>query len=81
MPREAVAATKVPLFLACAEFDPPRFQAEWLGLMQERFARHGNLPRAHFGTGHNHYSLALHLGTADRRLADEIVGFIEDCCR
>lgn len=81
MPREAVAATSLPLFLSCAEFDPPRFQAEFVGLMQERLARHGALPRAHFASGHNHYSMAMHLGTGDRRLADEIVAFVEDCCR
>jgi hypothetical protein len=33
MPREAVAGTALPLLLACAQFDPPRFQAEFLGLM------------------------------------------------
>lgn len=77
MPREAVAATELPLMIACAQFDPPRFQAEFLGLMAERFARHGRLPKAHFADGHNHYSIAMHLGTSDRRLADEIVNFVQ----
>lgn len=78
MPLEAVAGTTLPLFLACAEFDPPRFQAEFLGLMQDRLARHGAMPRAFIGSGHNHYSMAMHLGTADRRLTEEICAFVRD---
>lgn len=78
MPRAAVAATTLPLLLACAQFDPPRFQAEFLGLMTERLERHGAMPRAVTLSSHNHYTMAMHLGTADRRLADEIAGFVED---
>ena len=80
MPREAVAATTLPLFVGCAEYDPPRFQAEFLGLMAERLARHGAMPRGYIASGHNHYSMAMHLGTSDRRLADEIAGFVEAIC-
>lgn len=76
MPLEALAATGLPLFLASAEFDPPRFQAEFLSLMQERLARHDAMPRAMILSGHNHYSMPMHLGTADRRLADEICAFV-----
>lgn len=76
MPRKAVVETALPLLLACAEFDPPRFQAEWAGLLQARLDRHGCLPRTHYASGHNHYSMAMHLGTADRRLSDEILTFI-----
>lgn len=78
MPIEAVAATRLPLLVACAQYDPPRFQAEFLGLMQDRLARHGAMPRAVIMTGHNHYSMPMHLGTADRRLADEICAFVRD---
>lgn len=80
MPREAIAMTTLPLLLACAEFDPPRFQAEFVGLLQDRLTRHAALPRAHYANGHNHYSMAMHLGTSDRRLADEIIAFVKDCC-
>lgn len=80
MPREAVVATMLPLMVACAEYDPPRFQGEFTGLLQERLTRHGRLPRCHYATGHNHYSMAMHLGTSDRRLADEIAGFVRACC-
>jgi acetyl esterase/lipase len=78
MPLDAVATTGMPLLLACAELDPPRFQSEFLGLMQDRLARHGVMPRAHVASGHNHYSMAMHLGTSDTRLSDEIIQFVRE---
>jgi len=78
MPQEAVASIDLPLLVCCARFDPPRFQQEFLGLMADRLARHGAMPRAYIASGHNHYSMAMHLGTADRRLADEILQFVKD---
>ena len=80
MPLEAIAATKLPLMICCAQFDPPRFQAEFLALLQDRLARHGAMPRSYIVSGHNHYTTAMHLGTSDRRLADEIGGFIQESC-
>ena len=80
MPREAVTATPLPLLLAAAEFDPPRFQAEFLGLMTDRLARHGAMPQAYIAAGHNHYTLAMHIGTPDHRLSDRIAGFIAQHC-
>lgn len=76
MPREAVSATELPLLIATAEHDPERFQREFAGLIAERLARYGALPQMHYGTGHNHYSLAMHLGTSDTILADAIARFI-----
>ena len=78
MPLAAVASTSLPLFIACAEHDPVRFQQEFLALMEDRLAHHGTMPRAMIVSGHNHYSLPMHLGTSDRRLADEICAFIKD---
>jgi acetyl esterase/lipase len=80
MPRAAVEETGLPLLIACAEFDPPRFQQEFVGVLDARLARHGALPRGHMASGHNHYSMAMHLGTADRRLADAMLEFVSDCC-
>jgi triacylglycerol lipase len=79
-PLSAIVDTDVPLLIACSEFDPPRFQAETIGLLQRRLVRHGRLPRSFIGTGHNHYSFAYHLGTSDRRLGDEIAAFVRDVC-
>ena len=76
MPRDAVIGTTLPLLLASAEFDPPRFQAEFAGLLQARLERHGALPRSTIVSGHNHFSLPCHIGTTDTRLADEILSFI-----
>ena len=76
MPRDAVVGTTLPLLLASAEFDPPRFQAEFAGLLQARLERHGSLPRSTIVSGHNHFSLPCHIGTTDTRLADEILSFI-----
>ena len=80
-PRDAVVETKVPLLVACAEFDPSRFQAETTGLLAARLAAHGILPRSHIASGHNHFSLAAHIGGADTRLSDEIRQFIFDITR
>jgi hypothetical protein len=73
-----VARTRLPLLVACAQHDPDRFQAEFIGLMNDRRARHGTMPRAVIMTCHNHYTLAMHLGTSDTRLENEIAAFIED---
>ncbi len=80
-PRDAIVVTDVPLLVACAEFDPPRFQAETIGLLAARLAAHGVLPRSHIASGHNHFSLAAHIGGADTRLSDEIRQFIFDVTR
>lgn len=80
MPREATATTDLPLMVATAQYDPPRFQVEWASLLQDRLARHGKLPICHYASGHNHYSMAMHIGSSDRRLTDEIARFIESCC-
>lgn len=80
LPGESVAATALPLLVACAEYDPPRFQREWAGLLQDRLSRHGRLPTCYYASGHNHYSMAMHIGTSDRRLADEIARFVQACC-
>src|SRR5579863_1314402 len=54
MPREVVVTTEVPLLIATAEFDPPRFQAEFCGLLGERLERRGAMPRSYIASGHNH---------------------------
>ena len=79
MPAKALIETSVPLFVAFSEFDLPRFQAESLGLLQARLAHHGRVPRSTIATGHNHYSIAYHIGTSDTRLSNEIIAFISEC--
>ncbi|QBM77418.1 alpha/beta hydrolase [Sphingomonas sp. AAP5] len=77
-PRDAMVETGVPLLIACAEFDPARFQTETIAVLAARLARHGHLPRSHIAAGHNHFSLACHIGGADTRMTDEIRAFIAD---
>jgi len=74
-----IANSSLPLFVACAQFDPPRFQVEALGLLQAVLDARGKLPHTYVASGHNHYTLAMHLGTQDTRLADEIVAFATQC--
>lgn len=78
MPRDAVVQAAIPLFVACAEFDPPRFQRETVGLLQACLDQGGKMPRGMIVPGHNHFSLACHIGGADTRLSDEILAFIRD---
>ncbi|MEG3177686.1 alpha/beta hydrolase [Sphingomonas sp. RB3P16] len=77
-PRDAMVETDVPLLIACAEFDPARFQTETIAVLAARLARHGHLPRSHIASGHNHFSLACHIGGADTRMTNEIRAFIAD---
>lgn len=77
-PRQSLLASGIPMLLACAELDPARFQMEFLGLEADCVERDGRMPRSHIASGHNHYSIALHLGSSDRRLEDAIKRFIFD---
>lgn len=77
-PLAAMTKTELPLLITCAEYDPLRFQTEFAGLLEQRLAQHGKFDSAYIASGHNHFSLAYHIGTSDRRVADEIVAFIDD---
>lgn len=77
-PREALITTATPLLLACAQHDTARFQQETIGLLAARLEHHGQTPQFFYGAGHNHFSLAYHLGTADTRLSDAVLAFIGD---
>lgn len=80
-PLAALLETQVPLFLACAQHDPTRFQSETLGLLAALAEGRGTAPRAYIAGGHNHYSLATHIGGPDTRLADEVLAFLDNCWR
>ena len=76
MPRVGIVGSDLPLFIACAEHDPVRFQREYVALLAARLERHGALPAGGVIAGHNHFTLAMHIGSRDTRLADQILGFI-----
>ena len=77
-PLAAMKQTKLPLLIFCAEHDPLRFQTEFAGLLERRLVQHRRFDGAYIASGHNHYSLAYHIGTGDRRVANEILEFIAD---
>lgn len=77
---QSIADSAVPLMVACAEFDPARFQAEFIALLQAVHRTRGRLPRAHYASGHNHYTMAMHVGTRDVRLAEEVLAFAREHC-
>ncbi|WP_296049139.1 alpha/beta hydrolase [uncultured Alteromonas sp.] len=72
----SLVSCPLPLFIACSEHDPQRFQQEWMGLVQQRLTVQHKQDRTLVLSGHNHYSIAGHLGTSDTRLADEIMTYI-----
>jgi len=76
LPLDAVVETDLPIHLACAEFDPERFQIEFVEVLQRRLARHRTLPSSYIASGHNHYTLGSHLGASDTRLRDELFAFL-----
>ena len=79
-PTETVIETTTPLLLVGAELDPPRFQTELANLLTARLAWHDRLPPAMVVGGHNHFSLAYHLGGSDMRLSRAILDFIGTHC-
>jgi arylformamidase len=71
---QPVADAAVPLFVACAEFDPPRFQAETVALLQAVLTSRGRLPRSSCGDpASSHpalqHSLAKSRISSDRRVS------------
>jgi acetyl esterase/lipase len=73
---EALAQVKLPIMACCAQYDPVRFQTEWVRLLQDRLDAQGSLPSGSVVSDHNHYSITMHIGTNDRRLENEIIAFV-----
>ncbi len=80
IPLDALVTTRLPLFVACTEFDPKRFQSEFMGLLRQRLNNHGLLPRSYIASGHNHFSISCHLGGSDTRLSNELLEFVHETC-
>lgn len=78
---DALAASDIPLLITCAEFDPHRFQAEFVGLLARFVAAGKPLPPALVAADHNHFSLGMHLGSSDTRVADVIMRFVDERCK
>jgi triacylglycerol lipase len=74
----ALERSTVPMMVTCAEYDPQRFQVEFISLLEGRLKQKGKIPRGYIALGHNHFSQPYHIGTADTRLSDEIMAFATD---
>lgn len=77
LPFSKVLESDLPLFIACAGFDPMRFQTETLFLLNDIFSIRGKIQGSCILSGHNHYSMSLHIGGSDTRLSDQILSFIK----
>jgi triacylglycerol lipase len=71
-----VAQSKVPLFLATAEWDPPFLFSPTLELAAEVCRRDGKCPRMIWLKGHNHISEMASFDTADHELGDAILDWM-----
>jgi arylformamidase len=68
--------TNVPLLVAVSEYDPPQFKAQALELVAAVRARRGRPPRFVRLPGHNHASIAHHIGAVESSLTAEILDFV-----
>lgn len=78
--KDALAQVQLPIMACCAEFDPVRFQTEWIGLMDDLLRHNGGLPAGGVVRGHNHYSITMHIGGDDDRLEQELIAFAAHAC-
>ena len=70
-------ATKLPLMIAAAELDPPRFIQQFELLKEAACKAAQGCPRAIMLPQHNHMSEVYSINTADTRLTDEMLEFIK----
>jgi acetyl esterase len=71
-----VGDSKVPLFLAVAEYDPPFLEIPSLDLAAKVCARDGKCPRFTWLKGHNHISELASVNTKDEELGRLVLDFI-----
>ena len=75
---KGLLATKIPLMIAAAELDPPRFVEQFelheAGHLQRRRAA---ARAAYMLPQHSHMSEVYAINTADTRLTDEILEFVK----
>jgi triacylglycerol lipase len=71
-----VGQSKVPLFLAVAEFDPPFLFTPTMDIAAAVCRRDGKCPRLIWLKGHNHISEMASFDTADRELGDAILDWM-----
>lgn len=70
--------SNMPMMVTCAEYDPQRFQVEFVSLLKGQLRLRDKISRFYIALGHNHFSQPYHIGTEDTRLSDEIMLFSAD---
>ena len=73
---DALARSEIPMLLGIAQADPAAIQKQFVLLLQAFLNRNKPLPELVYAEGHNHYTVAHHLGTEDTRVGDRILRFI-----
>lgn len=71
-----VGESKVPLFLAVAEYDPPFLEIPSLNLAAKVCRRDGKCPRLAWLKGHNHISELASVNTKDEALGRQVLDFV-----
>lgn len=71
-----VAASRGPLMLAVAEYDPPELAVPTFELAAALTRRDGHPPPIMRLDGHNHFSAICSIGTADERLSGALLSFV-----
>jgi acetyl esterase/lipase len=75
-PLRHIASRAVPIFIGFAEYDPPRFQLEAIGLFKALCERDNRCPPLKQLLGHNHLTQVYHIGTTDDSLAADLLAFV-----
>jgi len=73
--KAGLLTTKIPLMIAAAELDPPRFVEQFELLKQAACKRPSGCARSFMLPQHSHVSEVYSINTSDTRLTDEILEF------
>lgn len=74
---QGLLATKIPLMIAAAELDPPRFVEQFELLKQASCKRTSGCATSFMLPQHSHISEVYSINTDDTRLTDEILKFVK----
>jgi triacylglycerol lipase len=74
---QGLLATKIPLMIAAAELDPPRFVEQFELMKQAACKRPGGCAHSFMLPQHSHMSEVYAINTEDTRLTDEILDFVK----
>ena len=74
---QGLLTTKIPLMIAAAELDPPRFVEQFELMKQAACKRPAGCARATMLAQHSHMSEVYSINTGETRLTDEILAFVK----